>query len=178
MSIDYSVAKFISRFTRDRREYMSNYFRRKGIKIGENCNVISNIETSESYLIEIGSNTTISSEVLFITHDASVGKIFGKKVASDLVGKIKIGNNCFIGARSTILYGVTLADNVIVAAGSVVTKSFSEENIIIGGNPAKAISTWEKFSKDKMDKLYSIHGKKSYDKKKIIDGNREKLIER
>lgn len=64
-----------------------------------------------------------------------------------MFGKIVVGNNCFIGERATLLYGVELADNIIVAAGSVVTKSFSESNIIIGGNPAKKISTWEQFRK-------------------------------
>lgn len=63
-----------------------------------------------------------------------------------MFGKISIGKNCFIGANSVILYGVTLADNIIVAAGSVVTKSFHEERIIIGGNPAKKISTWDSFA--------------------------------
>ena len=62
-----------------------------------------------------------------------------------LFGKIVIGNNCFIGERAALSYGVELADNIIVAAGSVVTKSFTESNIIIGGNPARKISTWEQF---------------------------------
>ena len=57
----------------------------------------------------------------------------------DTFGAISIGNNCFIGANSVILLGVTLADNIVVAAGSVVTKSFFENNIIIGGNPAKKL---------------------------------------
>ena len=38
-------------------------------------------------------------------------------------GKIVVGNNCFIGMRSTILPGVVIGDNSIVAAGSMVTKS-------------------------------------------------------
>lgn len=44
----------------------------------------------------------------------------------------------FIGARSTILPGVTLGPDVIVAAGSVVTKSFNG-GVVIGGNPAHVI---------------------------------------
>ncbi|MGL4673104.1 DapH/DapD/GlmU-related protein, partial [Cetobacterium sp.] len=58
------------------------------------------------------------------------GKEYGKPV--------KIGNNVWIGGRSVICPGVTLGDNVVVAAGSVVTKSFPN-NCIIGGNPAKTI---------------------------------------
>lgn len=51
---------------------------------------------------------------------------------------IIIGKGCFIGSRVTILKSVTLGDNVIVAAGSVVTKSFPN-NVFIAGIPAKII---------------------------------------
>ena len=52
---------------------------------------------------------------------------------------IRIGDNCWIGANAIILPGVSLANHVIVGAGSIVTKSFEEDNIIIAGNPAKKI---------------------------------------
>lgn len=176
MDISYTLIKILSKFSRNRHETISNYFRKKGVEIGENCNITSNICTSESYLISVGNNTTISTEVLLITHDASIGKIYGKEVASDLVGEIKIGNNCFIGARSTILYGVTLSDNIIVAAGSVVTKSFKENNIIIGGNPARIISHWNDFKGKTESSVYSLHGKKGDTAKKIILSNRDRMI--
>lgn len=51
---------------------------------------------------------------------------------------IRIGKNCWIGANAVILPGVQLGDNVIVAAGAVVTKSFSN-NCIVAGVPAKEI---------------------------------------
>jgi maltose O-acetyltransferase len=51
---------------------------------------------------------------------------------------IKIGNDVFIGTKSIILSGVSLGNRVIVGAGSVVTKSFSDD-VIIAGNPAKII---------------------------------------
>ena len=53
-------------------------------------------------------------------------------------GPIKIGKNCWIGANVVILPGVNIGDNVIVGAGSVVTKSF-DSGVIIAGNPAKII---------------------------------------
>jgi acetyltransferase-like isoleucine patch superfamily enzyme len=56
------------------------------------------------------------------------------------VGPIRIGKNCWIGANSVILPGITLGDNVIVGAGSVVTKSFGD-SVIIVGNPAAVIGT-------------------------------------
>lgn len=52
---------------------------------------------------------------------------------------IKIGRNCWIGAKTTILDGVVLEDNIIVAAGAVITRGTYPANSIIGGVPAKVI---------------------------------------
>lgn len=51
---------------------------------------------------------------------------------------IKIGANCWIGAKVTILDGVTIGDNCVIAAGAVVNKSFPSHTII-GGVPAKVL---------------------------------------
>ncbi|QQV03416.1 MULTISPECIES: acyltransferase [Chryseobacterium] len=51
---------------------------------------------------------------------------------------IKIGKNCWIGSKVTILDGVEIGDGCILAAGSVITKSFPD-NSIIGGIPAKLL---------------------------------------
>ena len=53
---------------------------------------------------------------------------------------ITIGNHCWIGGHATINPGVTLGDNVVVASGAVVTKSFGD-NVVIAGVPARVIST-------------------------------------
>lgn len=53
-------------------------------------------------------------------------------------GPIVIGANCWLGANSIILPGVNLGDNVIVAAGAVVTKSFPS-NVTLVGVPAKIL---------------------------------------
>jgi acetyltransferase-like isoleucine patch superfamily enzyme len=53
---------------------------------------------------------------------------------------IKIGKNCWIGSKVTILDGVEIGAGSIIAAGSVVTKSF-DENSIIGGVPAKLLKS-------------------------------------
>lgn len=55
------------------------------------------------------------------------------------------------------MYGVTIADNVIVAAGSVVTKSVTESNVIVAGNPASVISTWEKFAEKSKDYAWDLN---------------------
>lgn len=53
---------------------------------------------------------------------------------------IKIGENCWIGSKVTILDGVEIGNGSIIAAGSVVNKSFPE-NSVIGGVPAKLLKT-------------------------------------
>lgn len=53
---------------------------------------------------------------------------------------IKIGKNCWIGSKVTILDGVEIGNGCVLAAGSVITKSFPE-NSIIGGVPAKLLKT-------------------------------------
>lgn len=51
----------------------------------------------------------------------------------------KIGNNVDIGVGAKIIGGITIADNVIIAAGAVVNKSCYEENVVLAGIPARII---------------------------------------
>ena len=165
----YFIAKFKSKvFKND--EFINKYFRRKGVNLGENCNIYSNILTSEPYLITIGNNVTFSNGVQLINHDNSISKII--PTTTDVFGEIKIGDNCFIGAKSIILYGVVLADDIIVAAGSVVTQSFKESRIIIGGNPAKKISDWDTFANKVRLNAINIEGLTSIEKKQIISNDK------
>lgn len=51
---------------------------------------------------------------------------------------IRIGSNCWLGAKATILDGTVIGNGCVVAAGAVVSGAFPE-NVIIGGIPAKII---------------------------------------
>ena len=138
-SIRYYIAKIQSKVTRSERPIL-DFYRRRGIKVGDNCLICSYLMTKEPYLLEIGNNVIVSTNVSFITHDRSPKNYNGW---GDLFGRIKVGDNCFIGENAIILYGVELGKNTLVAAGSVVTKSFLEGGVVIGGNPAKVIGKWE-----------------------------------
>jgi len=57
----------------------------------------------------------------------------------DPADPIVIGDNCWLGADAIVLPGVRLGNHVVVAAGSVVTKSFPESDILLAGVPARMI---------------------------------------
>ncbi|MCD8006099.1 MAG: acyltransferase [Oscillospiraceae bacterium] len=66
------------------------------------------------------------------------------------VGEINVEDNVVIGARSIILYNVTIGKNALVAAGSVVTKSVPPY-AIVGGNPAKVIGDTRDLLKKRLE---------------------------
>jgi len=59
-----------------------------------------------------------------------------------MTAPVKIGDNVWIGMNATILKGVTIGNNSVVAAGSVVTKSVPA-NVVVAGNPAVVIKKFE-----------------------------------
>ncbi|PFW54205.1 hypothetical protein COL13_25160 [Bacillus cereus] len=161
---------------RDLMELKVQYYRDMGVKIGSNMRTFSPLTSAEPYLLEFKDEITISSDVKFITHDNATGKAIPE--ATDSFGKITIGNNCFIGLNSIILPGVELADDIIVGAGSVVTKSFLQEGVVIAGNPARVVTTVEKY-RDKYRK-YAMNriGLSAEEKKQMILNNPDKWIEK
>ena len=141
-----------------------DYMRKKGVVIGENCDILSKNFGSEPYLIEIGNHVQITSGVKFFTHGA--GWVLREDIPDfDSFGRIRIGNNVYIGNNALIMPGVTIEDNVIIGAGSVVTKSIPS-GYIVAGNPAIKIGNIVDF-KDKMTK-YNFHTKGIKNKKNII----------
>jgi acetyltransferase-like isoleucine patch superfamily enzyme len=115
--------------------------------LGKNVAINDAVFNIASGNIVIGDNTILTHEVHLITgfhrfYEGRLAKLSKSNLTPVEVPNsgfdIKIGNGCFIGSRSTILKGVTLGDNVIVAANSVVTKNFPN-NVFIAGIPAKII---------------------------------------
>lgn len=105
----------------------------KDVNIGRNCRVQSHSFICE--LVTIGDNTVIAHGVMFINDlFATGGPANGDK---NLWRSTRIGNSVSIGSNATIL-PVTICDNVVIGAGSVVTKDITEPGIYTG-NPAKKI---------------------------------------
>jgi|SRR3989344_9340685 len=134
-----------------------NFVNLYGCKIGENCIIGSFVEIqngvkigdrvkveSHSFICE---GVTIENEV-FIGHHVTFtndkypksvnkkGKLMGRSDWEPLETIVR--KNASIGSNATILGGITIGENSIIGAGSVVTKSVPD-NVIVLGNPAKLI---------------------------------------
>jgi acetyltransferase-like isoleucine patch superfamily enzyme len=122
-------------------EYQKPNIYRKYLKvqIGEKARFTGSIHFgSEPFLISIGNHVTLAHNVTFHTHDGGVWIFRDKHPNINIYGKIKVGNNVFIGSNVIILPNVEIGDNVVIGAGSIVTKSISS-NAVAAGNPAKVI---------------------------------------
>lgn len=117
---------------------------RKGLKIGKNLSINSgfNIDSAWPWLISIGDDVTISTNVTILAHDASTNVV---RQATKL-GKVTIGSNVFIGTGATILCGVTVGDNVVIGAGSVVTHDLPADGVY-AGVPAGRVCSIEQYRK-------------------------------
>lgn len=113
-----------------------------GMKVGNNVSGLINctIDYGHCWLIEIGNDVVFAPQVYLLAHDTSTKKMCG----FTRIGKVKLGNHVFVGARTFIMPNVTIGDHTIIGANSVVTKSFPE-NVVIAGNPAKIICTVEEY---------------------------------
>ncbi|MDE5990292.1 MAG: sugar O-acetyltransferase [Clostridia bacterium] len=111
----------------------------QNITVGKNVFINSGCCFQDQGGIEIGDNALIGQQVVIATinHDLPP-----EKRGSMLPAPVKIGNRVWIGAHATILSGVTIGDNSIVAAGAVVTKDVPK-NVVVGGVPAKILKRIE-----------------------------------
>ena len=148
--------------TSKKRKWENNidFYKSLGVKIGKNTRFIISPHAddhpnfgSEPFLIEIGEDCLISFGVTFLTHDGSMclyRKISSDKKTIGRFGKIKIGNNVFIGCHSIIMPNVSIGNNVVVGAGSVVTRNIPDGEVW-AGNPAKFIKSTEEYIQKCLD---------------------------
>lgn len=100
---------------------------------GDNFEVTGNTTIVCNKEIRFGSNCLLSWDILIMDSDQHSVVDVNNNILNPPAG-ISIGDNVWIGCRSTILKGVCIANDNIVAANSTVTKSFINSNLIIGGH--------------------------------------------
>lgn len=132
----YDISKLVIQKIRD-----------NGGKVGENVDIIDSIIDVAKNRIEIGDNVTLTG-IRLLTHDASAYRETGIMKR----GKVKIGSNDFVGVGSIILCGRTIGNNVVVGAGTVVSKDIPD-NVVVAGNPMKIICSYDEYM-EKVKKQY------------------------
>lgn len=105
------------------------------LHVGKNVFVNSGCCFQDHAGIYIGEGTMIGHQVVFATlnHDLDP-----KKRQSMIPRSIRVGKNVWIGSHATILQGVNIGDNAVIAAGAVVTKDVEADSVVAGA-PAKPV---------------------------------------
>ena len=101
--------------------------------LGKNFSITGNSTIISQKEITFGSDCLLSWDILIMDTDFHhiMDKDYNKINNPEA---IKIGKHVWIGCRNTILKGVSIADNTVISANSIITRSFFEENCVIGGH--------------------------------------------
>jgi acetyltransferase-like isoleucine patch superfamily enzyme len=113
------------------------------LTIGDGTYFSSDMHLEAIKSISIGSDCAISWGVTII--DDNHHTVISENLSANHGEGITIGNHVWIGCNVTILKGTEIADNCIIAAGSIVKGNFPK-NVMIAGNPAKIVKqniNWE-----------------------------------
>lgn len=153
------------------RTYPYNEAKRLGVKFGDNCRFIGTPRWgSEPWLIEIGNHVELSFDVTFITHDGATWVFRDQDRYKNVIryGKIIIEDNCFIGAMTTILPGVTIGRNSIIGACSLVNSDIKPDSVY-AGVPAKRICSTAEYAEKCLDQTPN-YDRSAYqrNKKKVL----------
>jgi acetyltransferase-like isoleucine patch superfamily enzyme len=159
------LAAVVDRFSQQRYREISKYLLvRAGVEIEGLPLWVSpriRIDLSEPGSIRLGDRCVISHDVLLLTHDFSIDRaaerlLSGYDRSSEYVRRsgVAIGDQAFIGIRSIIMPGVEVGEGAIVASGSVVTKNV-EPDSVVGGNPARKLSTTDELVTKSLSKFSS-----------------------
>ncbi len=134
--------------------------------MGEHNLIASKFWSTEPYLISIGNFCQLTEGTKIYTHGGAL-VARDKYPNFDFFGKVVLGDRVYVGAGSKIMPGVTIGNNVLIAAGSVVTKSIPS-NVVVAGNPAKYICTIDQYIEKNL--IYNLNTKShsAKEKKEIL----------
>src|SRR5262249_7517919 len=112
------------------------------LSIGANCYIGDGVYFDLSNHVSIGDNAVISGQVRFVTHADCHRSEFLRRRFPRRCSPVNIASGAWIGFGATILDGVTIGENAVVAAGSVVRTDVPPAEMW-GGTPAKLIHRLE-----------------------------------
>ena len=145
-------------------------YKKQGLQIGEGCTIrgLPNFG-SEPYLISIGKRVRIASRASLITHDGGTRVFREEPKYRDIIkyGRITIHDNCFLGYGCTIMPGVSIGPNSVVAAGAVVTKDVPP-NTVVGGVPARVLMTLEEYAEKSLTQM-PAYDRDAYRRDKVVE---------
>ena len=127
-------------------------------EMGDNVFFQPRFIPSDPKLIKFHNNVIVTSNVTFVTHDIfdiGINYMYKDKQVPVLMKPIEIMDNVFIGCNSTILGGVRIGNNVVIAAGSVVTKDVPD-NSVVAGNPARVIESFDDYINKRYNSYHSL----------------------
>jgi len=147
MSIVFKIASFFVKKRYERKgfvygegSYVSPHGVRKvggaHVRLADHARIVQGAFLLAQKDIYIGENTAVAYNVTILT-SADPNSKWNQlaKIYPPYKKEVRIGSNCWIGANSIILPGISIGDNCVVAAGSVVTKDVPD-NVMVAGNPA------------------------------------------
>lgn len=107
------------------------------LKIGKNCWIGKNFRVNGNGSVTIGDNCDIAPEVTFQTGGHKIGTP-DRRAGEGLIFHQTVGDGTWIGGRSTILNNTRIGKSCVIAGCACVTRDV-EDNMLVGGVPAKII---------------------------------------
>ena len=131
----------------------TSYYVKQGLKVGKNfCRQSgTKMDLSHCWLISIGDDVTLSNKVQILAHDDSIRVYTGY----GRIGRVSIGNRVFVGANTTILMNTHIGDDVVIAAGSIITKDIPS-NSVVAGVPARIIGKTTDYVEREKSRMNSL----------------------
>jgi maltose O-acetyltransferase len=118
------------------------YFSTTRVSIGEDSFVNTRCFFESHDTITIGDRVSLAMEVLLCTPSHHVGPP-AERAGPSFMGPIVIGDGCWLGARSTVLTGVTIGPGCVIAAGALVTSNCAADGLYVGV-PARRVKDLER----------------------------------
>jgi maltose O-acetyltransferase len=156
-----------------RRRYIARLVR-SGLRLGNNVELNDGffIDPSHCFLIIIEDGVTFGPGVRVFAHDASSLKSLGKT----RIGLVRLRKNCFVGAGTVILPGVTIGENSIVGANSTVNRRIPA-NEVWAGTPATRIMSVEHYVAMLRMRAAADFSEATYNSAVITEEGKRKMIE-